>query len=327
MSPAVADIGTDGMACYYTSRHGNAASPYPDTLRLGFSAGMVHGLAAAGARQLTRQRVMASETLALAHYERDDIAQIYGQWGELLPAEKVLLEAHREHIGGQRVLDLGCGGGRTSPWLHAIAAEYVGVDYSAKMIRTCRARYPDFTFAQGDATNLAAFGDASFNFVLFSFNGIDTMSHERRLEVLAEVHRVLRADGWFAFSSHSIDYRNIVTAFDRSAPLTPAGLRRNLKYLRSYLAVRRHQIRTSAYAILSDPRAGARQLSYFISRTEQVAQLETAGFVDTEILSWSGRPVAADESDRDSMAFYYICRKPTAASVTKPASARLAPTS
>lgn len=270
---------------------------------------------------------MASETFALAYYERDDIARTYGQWDQLLPAEKVLLEVYRERIAGRRVLDLGCGGGRTSPWLHALAAEYIGLDYSAKMIRTCRARYPDITFTQGDATNLASFGDARFDFVLFSYNGIDTMSHERRLEVLAEVHRVLRDDGLFAFSSHSIDFRNIVTAFDRSAPLTPAGLRRNLKYLRSYLAVRRHQVRTNQYAILSDPRAGSRQLSYFISRANQVAQLEAARFADTEILSWNGRLVSADEPDRDSMAFYYICRKAAAPPAAQGTTVRIGSTS
>ena len=128
---------------------------------------------------------------------------------------------------------------------------------------------------------LESLGDASFDFVLFSYNGIDTMPHTQRLQVLAEVRRVLRDDGWFAFSSHSIEFRNIVVAFDRSAPLTLEGLRRNLKYLRSYLRVRRYQVRTSEYAILSDPRAGTRQLNYFISRTNQIAQLEAAGFVDT----------------------------------------------
>ena len=212
-------------------------------------------------------------------------------------------------IESQRVLDLGCGGGRTSPWLHALASYYLGLDYSAKLIELCRARHPEFAFKQGNARDLAALGDASFDFVLFSYNGIDTMPHTQRLEVLAAVRRVLRDDGWFAFSSHSIEFRNIVVAFDLSAPLTSGGLRRNLKYLRSYLRVRRHQVRTSEYAILSDPRGGTRQLHYFISRRNQIEQLRANGFVDIDILSWDGRRVSADEADSDSSAFYYICRK------------------
>ena len=253
---------------------------------------------------------MTSESFALAHYERPDIARIYGQYEALFPCEEVLFERYREQIAGQRVLDLGCGGGRTSPWLHALAANYVGVDYAAKMIEICRARYPELTFIQGDATSLAVFDDASVDFVLFAYNGIDTMSHPKRLLVLAEMRRILRSDGWFAFSSHSIDYRRMVLAFDRSAPLTAEGVRRNLKYLRSYLQVRRHQIRTADYALLSDPRAGTRQLTYFISKASQVAQLRAAGFADVDILSWDGRRVRADEADRDSMAFYCICRRP-----------------
>ena len=216
---------------------------------------------------------------------------------------------YRDRIEGQRVLDLGCGGGRTSPWLHALASRYLGVDYSAKMIEVCRARYPEFAFTQGNARDLAALGDASFDFVLFSYNGIDTMPHTQRLEILAAVRRVLRDDGWFVFSSHSIEFRNIVVAFDRSGPITPAGLWRNLKYLRSYLRVRRYQVRTSEYAILSDPRGGTRLLNYFISRTNQIEQLRANGFVDIDILSWDGRRVSADEPDSDSSAFYYICRK------------------
>ena len=55
------------------------------------------------------------------------------------------------------------------------------------------------------------------------YNGIDTMPHTQRLQILAEVWRVLRDDGWFVFSSHSIEFRNIVVAFDRSGAVHPAG--------------------------------------------------------------------------------------------------------
>jgi ubiquinone/menaquinone biosynthesis C-methylase UbiE len=113
---------------------------------------------------------MSSEVFARDHYEREDIARIYGQWKDLLAAEKVLLELYRERIQNQRVLDLGCGGGRTSPWLHALASRYLGVDYSARMVEVCRARYPEFAFTQGNARDLAALANARFDFVLFSYN-------------------------------------------------------------------------------------------------------------------------------------------------------------
>jgi ubiquinone/menaquinone biosynthesis C-methylase UbiE len=248
------------------------------------------------------------EDLARNHYEKDQIARLYGQRGDLFPAEETLLDVYRDRVAGKRVLDLGCGGGRTSARLHEMAADYVGLDYSARMIETCKQRYPKFDFVQGDATELSLFGDASFEFVIFSYNGIDTMSHASRLKVLREVLRVLSPEGSFAFSSHSIDFRNIAVWFDRRASL--ASLRKHAKKLIGYLQVRRHQIRTSDYAILSDPRAGYRQVTYFISKSSQVAQLEAAGFEDVAILSWDGRLVEADTIDRDSMAFYYICRKP-----------------
>jgi ubiquinone/menaquinone biosynthesis C-methylase UbiE len=251
------------------------------------------------------------EDLARSHYEKDQIAQLYGQWRDLLPAEETLLDVYRDRVAGKRVLDLGCGGGRTSARLHDMAAHYVGLDYSARMIETCKRRYPGFTFVRGDATELSLFGDASFEFVIFSYNGIDTMSHASRLKVLREVFRVLRPEGSFAFSSHSLDFRHIAVCFDRRLSLlSPSSLRKHAKNLVSYLQVRRHQLRTSDYAILSDPRAGYMQMNYFISKSSQVRQLEAAGFENVAILSWDGRLVEVGTLDRDSMAFYYICRKP-----------------
>jgi ubiquinone/menaquinone biosynthesis C-methylase UbiE len=249
------------------------------------------------------------EDLARSHYEKDQIARLYGQRGDLFPAEETLLDVYRDRVAGKQVLDLGCGGGRTSARLHAMAAHYVGLDHSARMIDACKQRYPGLAFVRGDATELPIIANAGFDFVMFSYNGIDSMSHANRLKVLREVFRVLRPGGSFAFSSHSIDFRNIVVGLDPSASLSLASLRKNAKNLISYLQVRRHQVRTRDYAILSDPRAGYRQVTYFISKSSQVAQLEAAGFEDVAILSWDGRLVEADTIDRDSMSFYYICRK------------------
>jgi ubiquinone/menaquinone biosynthesis C-methylase UbiE len=260
------------------------------------------------ARSPRRTWQVTVENLARSHYEQKAVARLYEQRGDLFPAEETLLDVYRDRVAGKRVLDLGCGGGRTSARLHGIAAEYVGLDYSGQMISACRERYPDLTFVQADATDLSIFGDASFDFVLFSYNGIDTMSHGNRLKVLREVSRVLCPGGSFAFSSHNIDFRDIAAWFDRRVSL--ASLRKHAKNLIGYLQVRRHQVRTSDYAILSDQRAGYRQLTYFISKPNQVAQLQAAGFEDIAIISWDGRPVQADTPDRESMSFYYICRKP-----------------
>ena len=36
------------------------------------------------------------------------------------------------------ILDLGVGGGRTTPHLSSIAARYVGADYAAEMVARCQ---------------------------------------------------------------------------------------------------------------------------------------------------------------------------------------------
>ena len=104
---------------------------------------------------------------------------------------------------GMRVLDLGCGTGRTTIHVKNRGCDVVGVDLSDAMIRRARERHPGIDFRVGDALALD-FPDASFNAVFFSFNGIDNLfPFSERVTVLREMLRVLRPEGILAYSSHN----------------------------------------------------------------------------------------------------------------------------
>lgn len=102
------------------------------------------------------------------------------------------------------VLDLGVGGGRTTMELSRRACRYVGLDYSEKMVKVCREKFPQLEFVHGNACDLSQFGAGSFDVVVFSFNGIDYFTAtEQRVRFLQECNRVLRDGGVFIFSTHN----------------------------------------------------------------------------------------------------------------------------
>jgi ubiquinone/menaquinone biosynthesis C-methylase UbiE len=135
-------------------------------------------------------------------YSAPQVASHYASLNYLSPCERLIFDAHlRPEID---ILDLGVGGGRTTPYLSKIASRYVGADYSEAMIRACRAKYPENEFLVADAANLSMFPESSFDAVVFSFNGIDYLRPlEKRMQCLRECWRVLRPGGKLIFSSHN----------------------------------------------------------------------------------------------------------------------------
>ncbi len=139
-------------------------------------------------------------------YESPDIVALYARPDGLQKPEEMLLAQLRPSLGAMDMLDVGVGGGRTTRHFAPLAGTYLGVDYSAAMIERCKREFPAFQFAVADARRLAFAADESYDFVLFSYNGIDHLDQRERTMALAEMRRVLRPGGLMVFSSHNANY-------------------------------------------------------------------------------------------------------------------------
>ena len=145
-----------------------------------------------------------SDEQTTTYYDRPDVVET---WYEA--RDRGFRERERRAIRDyfdpdERVLDLGCGAGRTSTALDAAGFDVVGLDISRPMLGLAAAEDPDVGYVAADASKLP-FADESFPQVLFSYNGIDELRPESaRVAALRETYRVLEPGGRFAFSSHNI---------------------------------------------------------------------------------------------------------------------------
>lgn len=250
-----------------------------------------------------------------AIYERPTIARQYAADGQLTPAEAAILDRYREDCAGGIVLDLGVGGGRTTRSLAPLAASYIGLDYSRRMIEACRARFPQWRFQVADARDLSCFASDTFDFVLFSYNGLDYVDHAGRMRVLHEISRVLKPGGVLAFSSHNLESlrrrtfaRDIFRVDGISTPLNAAkALARIGVRLINYVQNAGAQVRTENYAILVDPAHDFVLRTYYITPREQQRQLSATGFPHpAEVFDEHGNH---PPSDANPYTLYYVARK------------------
>jgi len=136
-------------------------------------------------------------------WNQPDVASHYSALNYLTACERLLFGEYLSN--GMSILDLGVGGGRTTPHLSSLAHRYVGVDYATEMIAACRKKFPALEFEVVDAADLSRFAPSSFDAVVMAYNGIDNLApDDSRLSAWREMHRVLKPNGILIFSSHNV---------------------------------------------------------------------------------------------------------------------------
>ena len=266
-----------------------------------------------------------------ALYARSDVVREYASFDFLLPGERLILTTYGEALAGWRMLDLGVGAGRTTVHFADRVATYVAVDYSEPMVEACRERfaphrYPGARFERGDARDLSNFDDASFDFVLFSFNGLDAVGDtDDRRRALEAVARVAAPGALFAFSSYNLAHfrrsASPVRAMARAAwaarrrPHTIVTQRRRLRAA-ARTALRRRRLNPVVTSgadegviveerprwelqrgFFDDPDRLVPLARYATTPRRQVARLDEAGFDDVRVFDHEGRASSPDGRD------------------------------
>lgn len=241
----------------------------------------------------------------------DDFGNLF-----LFPAEALVLERFRSDWAKLDVLDLGVGVGRTA-WIYSqLSKSYYAIDYAEERIDHCNRLFPEAdhrTFSAGDARDLSRFEDASLDFVMFSYNGIDYIDEEGREKAFAEIHRVLKPGGWFFFSSHSLD----VYPFRQKLPRRLGGILSPLGHLYKALVEARLRWRNRAVSVEEAREAGhaclvdfaAEMLTYYIDPGLQRDRLVKMGFEIDSVWDTKGRPFDFKNHPEEWM-IQYLVRKP-----------------
>lgn len=150
-------------------------------------------------QKIDQSFILKSYTKGITTYRRA-VTEV-GLW----QSEKYVLENYFQH--SDQLLDLGCGAGRTTLGMHQLGFRHLtGIDLNPKMIEAAKAITEQLeegiNFLVGDATQLA-FPPATFDGILFSFNGIMTIpGKKQRVQAFQEIYRILKPGGIFIFTTH-----------------------------------------------------------------------------------------------------------------------------
>jgi len=103
-------------------------------------------------------------------------------------------------IRGKKVLDLGAGTGRLTPWLLMGGAKLASFDLSEGMLRILKRKYPKSETILGDVLDLSGIEEGSYDIVTAAFL-IVHIAEKNLGKFFNEVYRVLKPGGIFVLSN------------------------------------------------------------------------------------------------------------------------------
>lgn len=139
-------------------------------------------------------------------YTEKKVVDHYGSATEIWPEEKYIFDEYFKNAG--HILDIGCGGGRTSFYLAGLGNKVTAIDLSPSLIKAAKQRLAkepaNIEFLVKNAQHLD-YPANHFDGVIFSYNGIGFIPRsEGKIRFLKEVRRILKSDKCFFFTAHNL---------------------------------------------------------------------------------------------------------------------------
>lgn len=193
----------------------------------------------------------------------------------LWESEEILINKY--FVENSKILDIGCGSGRTTFLLHEKGFEVIGIDITPEMIdiakKIANSQKLQIDFRVGDTTELD-FPDNYFDGAIFANNGwVQIPGKESRQIALNEIRRVLKPGGHFILTAHQRYYTGELKFFwiiqwIKFYLLKPLGFEIKELDFGDHFFTRPYKIENKK----------VKQFIHYTSRKEVEEQIQNAGF-------------------------------------------------
>ena len=193
------------------------------------------------------------------------------------------------------VLDMGIGAGRTSTFLPAEFTQYVGFDYSLRMVERAKSSFPSLDIRLLDARSF----ELGQQFDCLYFNGIDFVSPEDRHLILNAVHAHTADGGYFIYRTHNLGFRRVR---DWQNNLLAAELRNPGKWLkrlpnRLKYFWKQRQNKEAGWAVVNDSTLYFGFLVVYVDIEKEQQLLRRYGYDTIAIIGNSKAKIGFDQDD------------------------------